>query len=169
MVIVLYFFLEPKIPIYNVENLDVKNFDLRKDDKLHSDIDVFVKAENPNQEIGLDYLENEVSIIYSGSIICKGKFPIFLQPVKNITNFNVTLKGDSDFGPEMQSRLIIEQKLGHIPLLVVVKLPIRLVISDFFHLRKFVVNVNCSLVIDQLQHNKRPKILKKEFTYDVHL
>jgi hypothetical protein len=64
----------------------------------------------------------------------------------------VTLK-DSDFGPEMKNQPIQDQKLGHIPLLLVV-------IDDFIHLRKFVVNVNCSLDIDQLQPNKRPKILK---------
>jgi len=72
----------------------------------------------------------------------------------------VTLKGDSDFGPEMKNQPIQNQKLGDIPLLLVVKVPIRLVIDNFIHLRKFVVNVNCSLDIDQLRPNKRPKSLK---------
>nr|KYP53407.1 hypothetical protein KK1_024789 [Cajanus cajan] len=60
-----------------------------------------------------------------------------------------------------------DQKEEKIPLLVVVRLPIRLVINDFIHLRKFVVHVNCSLVIDKVQPNKRPNILKKDFTYGI--
>jgi hypothetical protein len=38
-----------------------------------------------------------------------------------------------------------DQKLGHMPLPIVVKVPIRLVIDDFIHLRKFVVYVNYSI------------------------
>lgn len=74
----------------------------------------------------------------------------------------MTLKEYSYFGPEMQNQLLQDQQVGHIPLLIVVKVPTRLVTDGFIHLRKFVVNVNCSLVIDQMQPNKRPnKILNK--------
>ncbi|XP_058776862.1 NDR1/HIN1-like protein 6 [Vicia villosa] len=157
------------MPTYNVENLDVNNFDLQKSNNLHTDINVVMKAVNPNADIGLDYLQNEVSISYSGTKISVGKFQPFLQKGKETTIFNVTLKGDSDFDPILQNKLLLDQNLGHIPLLIMVKVPVRIVIDDLIHLRKFVVDVNCSLVIDQLKQNKKPNILKKDFTYDIHM
>lgn len=162
----LYYFLQPHIPSYNVDNLDVIGFDL-KGNKLYTDIAVSVKAENPNQGIGLEYLENEVTIMYSGSLLSKGSFPSFTQPGKNTTIVNVGLKGDIDFGPYMQNQLLADQKMGHIPLLIIVKVPVRVVLDDFIRLRRFFFNVNCSLVIDQLQPNKRPKILEKAFMYEI--
>ncbi|XP_061337599.1 NDR1/HIN1-like protein 6 [Gastrolobium bilobum] len=168
IVVGLYYLVKPTIPTYNVENLDVKAFDIRKDNKLYTEIAVVVKAENPNKDIGLDYGENNaVSLIYSGSELCWGKMPPFLQPGKNTTMVNVVLKGESDFGPEKQNQFMQDQKNGNIPVLITVKVPIRLVIDDFIHMRKFVVNVNCTVVIDQLQPNIRPNIKKKDFTYGI--
>lgn len=169
IIIAFYYFLQPHIPTYNVENLDVIGFDLQNNNKLHTDINVVMKAVNPNAGIGLDYLENEVSISYSGTIISAGQFQPFLQKEKEITNFNVTLKGDSDFDPTMQNKLLLDQNLVHIPLLIMVKVPVRIVIDEIIHLRKVDVDVNCSLVIDQLKQNKKPNILKKDFSYDIRM
>jgi hypothetical protein len=169
IIIALYYFLEPHMPTYNLENINVRDFALQNNNKLHTEIFIVMKAENPNENIGFDYLENQVSIIYLGSEFCAGQFDPFVQLGNETTIFNMTLKGDSDFGPELQNQLLQDQNSGQIPLLIVVKVPIRLVIDDFIHLRKIVVNVNCALVIDKLQPNKSPKILKKEFTYDGHL
>ncbi|KAJ1410695.1 Late embryogenesis abundant protein [Sesbania bispinosa] len=74
-------------------SLDVKAFDIRGDNKIYSDIVVVVKAENPNEGIGLEYLDNKVNIMYSGSTLCSGNFPPFLQPHKNTTKVNMELKG----------------------------------------------------------------------------
>ncbi|CAI8592622.1 unnamed protein product [Vicia faba] len=169
IIIAFYYFVQPHMPTYNVENLDVKSFDLQINNNLHTNINVVMKAVNPNADIGLDYLENEVSITYSGTVISVGQFQPFLQKGKETTIFNMTLKGDSDFDPIMQNKLLLDQNLGHIPLLIMVKVPVRILIDDLLHLRKFVVHVNCSLVIDQLKQNKKPNILKKDFTYDIHM
>jgi len=163
------YFLDPKVPTYNVENLDVKDFDLHDGNKLRTSINVVLKATNPNQYIALDYLDNKVGMQYSGSTLCLGNFPPTLQHGHATTNLNVVLKGDADFGPTMQLQLLKDQKMGYIPLLILVKVPIQLVIADFIHLKKFVVRVNCSMVIDSLEPNKKPKVLKKEFAYDFHL
>uniref|UniRef100_A0A0R0HK67 Late embryogenesis abundant protein LEA-2 subgroup domain-containing protein n=1 Tax=Glycine max TaxID=3847 RepID=A0A0R0HK67_SOYBN len=129
---------------------------LRKENKVYSDVVIVVKADNQNEDIGLDYLDNEVGIMYLGSQLSSGQIPPFLQPGKNTTKVNVELKGENEFGEK-----------GKIPLLITVKLPIRLVIKDLIHLRKVVVNVNCSVVIDKLEANKSPKILDKVFTYGI--
>ncbi|KEH39103.1 hypothetical protein MtrunA17_Chr2g0324111 [Medicago truncatula] len=163
------YFLDPKVPTYNIDNLDIKDFNIKNGIKLHTNINVVLKATNPNKYIALDYLSNEVSMAYSGSILSSGHFPPTLQHGHATTNLNVILKGDADFGPTMQLQLLKDQKMGYIPLLIMVKVPIQLVIADFFHLKKFVVRVNCSMVIDSLEPNKKPKILKKVLTYDFHL
>ncbi|XP_027343328.1 NDR1/HIN1-like protein 6 [Abrus precatorius] len=163
----LFYLLKPHIPSYNIDSINVKGFDFRKNNKIYSDIAVVVKAENPNEEFELDYLDNEVRLMYSGSQLCEGGFPPFLQPGKNTTTVNVELKGESDFDSEMQHNLMNDQKAKNIPLLITVKLPIRVVVDDMVHLRKFVVYVNCSLVIDQLEPNKTPSILSKDFTYEI--
>ncbi|RDX74858.1 NDR1/HIN1-like protein 6, partial [Mucuna pruriens] len=163
----LYYLFKPYVPSYDFQNIDVKSFDIGKEDKVRSDIVLVVNAHNPNEHIGLDYLENEVGIMYSGSQICSGQIPPFLQPGKNTTSIDVELKGEIELGPEIQNNFMEDQKEQKIPLLVIVRLPIRLVINDFIHLRKFVVSVNCSLVIDKVQPNKRSNILDKDFTYGV--
>ncbi|KAH1222572.1 NDR1/HIN1-like protein 13 [Glycine max] len=121
------------------------SFDIRKESKVYSDVVIVVKADNQNEDIGLDYLDNEVGIMYLGSQLSSGQIPPFLQPGKNTTKVNVELKGENEF----------------------VKLPIRLAIKDLIHLRKVVVNVNCSVVIDKLEANKSPKISDKVFTYGI--
>ncbi|KAK7401969.1 hypothetical protein VNO78_13876 [Psophocarpus tetragonolobus] len=163
----LYYLVKPNVPSYDIEDIDVKSFDVRKENNVYSNVMVVVKAQNPNQDIGLDYLENEVGIMYSGSILSSGQIPPFLQPGKNTTMINVELKGENKFDVEMENQFIKDSKEEKIPLLIIVKLPIRLVIKDFIHLRKFVVNVNCSLVIDKLEANTKPNILEKDFTYGI--
>ncbi|KAK7335500.1 hypothetical protein VNO80_27382 [Phaseolus coccineus] len=163
----LYYLLKPVVPSYDLEQIDIKSFDIRKDDKLYTEVMVVVKAENPNEEIGMDYLENRFRIMYSGSELCSGQIPPFLQPGKNITKIKVELKGETEFGAQLQNRFTEDQDLGKIPLLVTVKLPIRFVIKDFVHLKKVVVNVNCSVLIDKLEPNKKPSILEKDFTYGI--
>ncbi|KAK7290911.1 hypothetical protein RIF29_05689 [Crotalaria pallida] len=168
LIIAFYYFLNPHIPTYNIDNFDVTNFDMTKDNKLYTEFAIDVKAENPNEDIGLEYGENSISIMYSGSQISSGIFPPFLQPGKNVTNMNVVLKGQIDFDQRMQADLMLHTNEGYIPLLIMVNVPIRLVIHDFIRSKKLHVNVNCSLVIDSFLKQKKPKILKKYFTYGAH-
>lgn len=65
-----------------------------------------MKADNQNEDIGLDYLDNEVGIMYLGSQLSSGQIPPFLQPGKNTTKVNVELKGENEFGVEMQNQFI---------------------------------------------------------------
>lgn len=163
----LYYLIKPIVPSYDFERIEINSFEMRKDDMLYSDIVVVVKAENPNEDIGMEYLENEIRVIYSGAQLCSGEIPPFLQPGKNITNINVELKGETKFSAQRQNRFMEDQHVGKIPLLVTVKLPIRFVIKDFIHLHKIVANVNCSLLIDKLEPNSKPSILDKDFTYGI--
>ncbi|KAG5141048.1 hypothetical protein JHK84_034816 [Glycine max] len=104
-------FTEPKSPKLNKVALKFKkivasalklSFDIRKESKVYSDVVIVVKADNQNEDIGLDYLDNEVGIMYLGSQLSSGQIPPFLQPGKNTTKVNVELKGENEFGVEMQ-------------------------------------------------------------------
>ncbi|CAL0322642.1 unnamed protein product [Lupinus luteus] len=158
----------PHVPTYNIDYLNLTTFEIQNDNKLYSEVALIVNAENPNGIIGLEYDgENRISIMYSGSQLCSGNFTPFLQPGKNITKINVVLKGKIGFDQGMQQDFMQHNKEGNIPLLIMAKVPIRLVIDQFIHLKKIVVNVNCSLVLDHLQPYQNPKILTKDFTYAV--
>ena len=78
----------------------------------------------------------------------------------------VVLKGDSEFGSGLQEALMDNRHTGKIPLLVRVKVPVSVVLGNL-PLRQVVVFVNCSLVVDNLQPDKKAKILSSEYTYDV--
>ncbi|OIW18421.1 hypothetical protein TanjilG_10285 [Lupinus angustifolius] len=163
IILAFYYLLRPHVPTYNIDYLNLTTFDIHDDNKLYSEVGLIVNAENQNEIIGLEHDgENRITIMYSGSQLCSGNFTPFLQPGKNTTKINVVLKGQVGFDQEMQQDLMQHNKEGNIPLLIMVKAPIRLVIDEFIHLKKFVVNVNCSLVVDHLQPHQNPKILKKD-------
>ncbi|KAE9599856.1 hypothetical protein Lal_00046137 [Lupinus albus] len=168
IILAFYYLLRPHVPTYNIDYLNLTTFDIHDDNKLYLEVVLIVNADNPNEIIGLEYMgENRISIMYSGSQLCSGNFTSFLQPGKNTTKINVVLKGKIGFDQGMQLDLMQHNKEGNIPLLIIVMVPIRLVIDEFIHLKKFVVYVNCSLVVDHLQPYQKPKILKKDFTYAV--
>ncbi|KAK7272361.1 hypothetical protein RJT34_28899 [Clitoria ternatea] len=167
LVLGLYYLIKPIIPSYNVESFKVVTFDVKNSNRVYTDIVVVMKAENPNEGVGLDYLENEIRLIYAGTQLSSGQFPSFLQPGKNISMLNVELKGEAEFDDELQNKFIQDDQAEYIPLLITVRLPIRLVLDDLIHLKKFVVYVNCSLIIDQVDPKKQPNILEKHFTYAV--
>ncbi|KAJ6421959.1 hypothetical protein OIU84_026987 [Salix udensis] len=70
----------------------------------------------------------------------------------------------SEFGSGLQEALMDNRETGRIPLLVIVKAPISVMVKSLA-LRQFMVNVNCSLVVDNLAPNKRVRILSSTYTY----
>uniref|UniRef100_A0A6N2M2E7 Late embryogenesis abundant protein LEA-2 subgroup domain-containing protein n=1 Tax=Salix viminalis TaxID=40686 RepID=A0A6N2M2E7_SALVM len=103
-------------------------------------------------------------VAYSDSTLCSGKLPAFHQPGVNTTLIQVVLTGKSEFGSGLQEALMDNRETGKIPLLVMVSAPISVVLKSF-PLREVVVNVNCSLVVDNLAPNKKVRILSSEYAY----
>ncbi|QHN87009.1 LEA_2 domain-containing protein [Arachis hypogaea] len=96
-VAIMYFVFRPQIPMYGIDSLQVKAFEMRNDSKLYTEMAVVVRCENPNKKIGFKYGENNsVSIIYSDAELCVGKFEPFLQAAKNTVMINMTLKGERE-------------------------------------------------------------------------
>ncbi|KAI3457238.1 hypothetical protein Pfo_013901 [Paulownia fortunei] len=154
-----YTIYKPQIPSYKVEDLEVKAFDLRPDFSLKAEFLVTVKADNPNSNIGFIYgKDSSVNVIYSNNDLCTGKLPNFHQGHKNTTLMKVDLTGKSEFGSGLQEAFAESRKDRKIPLLVRVNVPVTVVVGEF-PLRQFKVFVNCSLLVDNLEPNKKIGIL----------
>ncbi|KAF6163148.1 hypothetical protein GIB67_025012 [Kingdonia uniflora] len=165
LVAVLYNYYDPKIPDYKVEHMDVGAFEFQEDFSLYTEFIVIVRAENPNEKIGIIYGKDSlVEVDYSESSLCSGKLPSFHQGYKNTTLLNVVLTGKSEFGSGLQAALMDNRKTGRIPLTIKVRVPVSVVLGEF-PLRQFTVLVNCSLVVDNLSPKKKVGILSSK--YDV--
>ncbi|PIN12653.1 hypothetical protein CDL12_14740 [Handroanthus impetiginosus] len=163
-----YFYIisMPKIPYYNIENLEVKAFDLQPDFSLKTEFVVTVRAENPNDKIGFVYGEDSsVNVVYSDSDLCNGKLPSFHQGHKNTTLMKVDLVGKSAFGSGLQEAFAESRKNHKIPLLVKVKVPVRVVVGEV-PMREIKVFVNCSLLVDNLAPNKKIGIISSNSSFD---
>ncbi|XP_022748779.1 NDR1/HIN1-like protein 6 [Durio zibethinus] len=160
---------KPQKPSYNVNQVEVKSFNIQTDLSLYAEISVSVKADNPNHFIGFIYgKESSVAVLYTGNTLCSGKLPAFHQPGNNITFLNILLKGKNEFGSGLQETLLQNQKNGKIPLIITVKAPVSVVIAGF-PLTQVVVHVNCSLVVDNLSPNQQIGILSSNYAYDIGL
>ncbi|KAH0653670.1 hypothetical protein KY290_031937 [Solanum tuberosum] len=75
-----YMYYKPKIPTYDFQSLDVKDFGYQPDFSVNADLILTMKANNPNTAIGFIYGEgSSVNVTYSDSNICTGKLPSFHQ------------------------------------------------------------------------------------------
>ncbi|KAJ4981731.1 hypothetical protein NE237_032568 [Protea cynaroides] len=131
----LYGLYNPKIPTYNVQGLDVGAFEVQPDLSLYTEFIINVKAENPNEKIGITYgKDSAVSVIYSDSTLCSGKLPAFHQGQKNTTLMKVVLRGKSEYGSGLQEAFNENQRTGRIPLLIMVRVPKILIFRDIIDL-----------------------------------
>ncbi|GMH07224.1 hypothetical protein Nepgr_009064 [Nepenthes gracilis] len=161
-----YTFYKPKLPSYKLSGFEVTAFDPQPDFSLYTEFLVTVRAENPNRHIGLTYKEGSVvSILFRGSELCSGKLPNFHQGHKNVTMIKVVLKGKTMLGSGLQEALMESKHGGRIPVIVSVKAPVVIVIGGDFPLRQFTVNVNCTMVVNNLTPGKKPSILSTDYSY----
>ncbi|KAH6827147.1 hypothetical protein C2S53_016101 [Perilla frutescens var. hirtella] len=168
-VVITYFYAVyvPHVPLYEIEKLEVKAFDMHPDLTLDTQILVTVRAYNPNSNIGFVYGDNgTVSLVFNQTdVLCSGKPPNFMQGHNNVTMIKVDLAGKSKFGPGLQAAYDENQKSQKpVPLLVTVEMPMRVVI-EHVPLREFRVFVNSSLMVDNLAPNKTIKIVSSDTVF----
>ncbi|XP_015936166.1 NDR1/HIN1-like protein 6 [Arachis duranensis] len=169
-VAIMYFIFRPQIPVYGIDSLQVKAFEMRNDSKLYTEMAVVVRCENPNKKIGFKYGEdNSVSIIYSDGELCAGKFESFLQAAKSTVMINMTLKGEREVDSKEKEQFMAQQKEGKIPLVLISNIPVTPVIGGNIHeLWNVSVRANCLMVVDNIQKDKTPNISHKECTFAAH-
>ncbi|OIT01258.1 PREDICTED: uncharacterized protein LOC109230598 [Nicotiana attenuata] len=163
-----YMIFQPKLPHYNVQALEIKEFGYQPHDfTLTIDIIVTIKAENPNKKIELTYGEaSSINMTYTDSTLCSGKLPAFRHGHKNTTIIQVELKGKSQFRSGQYEAMQENEKNGKIPLSVTAKVPVEVLVGET-PLKKFNVLANCSLIVNNLKPGKKADIVESKFTYSL--
>ncbi|GAB4824974.1 hypothetical protein Ancab_007847 [Ancistrocladus abbreviatus] len=162
-----YTIYNPTLPSYQITEFNVASFDVKPDFSVYTNFQVTIRAENPNQIIGLRYGEdNNVAIMFKDSVLCTGKLSNFHQGHKSVIMIKILLKGNSTLGSGLQEALKESEQAGRISLFVSMRVPIFIVIASRFPLRQFIAKVNCKMVVNSLKPSKKPEILSTEYSYD---
>ncbi|KAL6538262.1 hypothetical protein OROGR_012250 [Orobanche gracilis] len=151
-----------RFPVYTVEDLQVKAFDIQPDFSLNTELELSVRAHNPSKRVGYIYGDNNwVDVTFKDISICSGKAHGFTQGHENMTVVKFDLKGKSRFDSGLQQAFNESLTKHWIPLLVKLRVPVNIMLGDTT-LREIKAFVNCSLVLDNLAPNSTVGIISKD-------
>ncbi|CAK9165721.1 unnamed protein product [Ilex paraguariensis] len=165
---VLYLVFRPEAPKYTVEDIAIKGMNLTSSSPLSPEFDVTVRAQNPNNKIGIYYLTgSSVKVLYTDVNLCNGALPAFYQPSNNITLFQTVLKGPSIvLASSVKSGLVNDQRQGSVPFRLNIKAPVKIKVGSV-KTWKITVKVKCDVTVDSL--TAESKIVSKDCDYSVKL
>ncbi|PHU29409.1 hypothetical protein BC332_01502 [Capsicum chinense] len=165
---VLYLVYRPEAPKYAISNIAIKHFNVTTSSKISPELDVSVRAENPNNNLGMYYRKgSSVKVVYSGIDLSTGVLPVFYQPANNVTIFQTALKGSNVIlGSSVKTALRNEQKKGKVPFRVSIKAPVKIKIGAV-KTWEITVKVNCDVTVDAL--TVKSKLVSKDCDYSVRL
>ncbi|KAM3324290.1 NDR1/HIN1-like protein 13 [Capsicum chacoense] len=165
---VLYLVYRPEAPKYTISNIAIKHFNVTTSSKISPEFDVSVRAENPNNNLGMYYRKgSSVKVVYSGIDLSTGVLPVFYQPANNVTIFQTALKGSNVIlGSSVKTALRNEQKKGKVQFRVSIKAPVKIKIGAV-KTWEITVKVNCDVTVDAL--TVKSKLVSKDCDYSVRL
>ncbi|MCD7455381.1 hypothetical protein HAX54_027997 [Datura stramonium] len=165
---VLYLVYRPEAPKYSISSVNIKNFNFTASSKISPEFDISVRAENPNNKIGIYYRKgSSVTVVYSGVDLSTGALPTFYQPANNVTVFQTALKGSNVIlGSAVKSTLRNEQSKRKVPFKVNIKAPVKIKIGAV-KTWEITVKVNCDVTVDAL--TVKSKLVSKDCDYSVRL
>lgn len=165
---VLYLVFRPEAPKYTISGIAIKNFNLTPSSSVSPAFDVTVRAENPNNKIGIYYRKgSSVTVLYSDVNLSNGEFPAFYQPTNNVTVFKTPLKGSNVLlGSAVRTALRNEQKQGKVPFRVNIKAPVKIKVGAV-KTWEITVKVKCDITVDAL--TEKSKIVSNDCKYSVRL
>ncbi|XP_030454976.1 NDR1/HIN1-like protein 6 [Syzygium oleosum] len=167
--VVLYAVFQPKLPKYSIQKLRITNLRLNVDVTLYAKFDVQITANNLNKRIGIYYEKGGwLAVWYKNDKLCQGSLPIFYQGHKNVTEFNVTLSGETRSGSTLMNALQEQQQTGQIPLSLNVNAPVAVKLGRL-KLRKVRILGKCLLVVDSLSTNNLVSIRASDCSYKLKL
>lgn len=149
---ILYLVFRPESPNYSVENLSINGLNLSSSSQAISpEFDVTVRAENPNDKIGIYYEKgSSVKVYYSGINLCNGVLPAFYQPSNNVTIFQTALTGP---GVVLSSTdyqtLMNQQREGKVPFKLKLRVPVKLKVGSVKSWT-ITVKVSCDITVNGL-------------------
>lgn len=148
---VLCLVFRPQKPVYSITALSIAGFNVSSSSSLSPTFLTTFRAENPNQKIGLRYLNGgDVTVSFAGVSLCRGDWPAFFQGRRNLTSFQVPVTGASiRLSSAMRQQLEEAQRRREVALLIGIKVPVRL---KFGAVTSWTVTVNarCDVTVDTL-------------------
>lgn len=171
---IFYLVVKPRSPNYSVDAISVSGLNLTAANaaastaslKVSPEFDVTVRADNPNDKIGIYYEpKSSVEIYYDDVLLCNGSVPSFYQPSNNVTVFETALKGsDVVLTSTVKNSLLQAQSQGKVPLLLTVRAPVKIKVGSVKSWT-ITVKVDCDITVDSLTANA--KIFSKDCHYGV--
>lgn len=165
---VFYLVFRPESPRYTVDRIRMKGFNLTSTAPISPGFDVSIRANNPNDKIGIYYLKDgAANVFYNDVKLCGGVLPSLYQPSNNITVFQTALKGSNIvLERAVKTELLNAQKMSTVPFVLRVKAPVKIKVGSV-KTWEINVKVKCDVIVDAL--NERAKIISKKCNYSVRL
>ncbi|XP_074566512.1 NDR1/HIN1-like protein 13 [Curcuma longa] len=148
---VLCLVFRPQKPVYSITALSIAGFNVSSSSYLSPTFLATVRAENPNQKIGLSYLNGgDVTVSFAGVSLCRGDWPAFFQGRRNLTSFQVPMTGAGiRLSSAMRQQLEAAQRRREVALLIGIKVPVRLKVGAVTSWTT-TVNARCDVTVDTL-------------------
>ncbi|KAE7998821.1 hypothetical protein FH972_003328 [Carpinus fangiana] len=110
-----YLVFKPDSPNYSIDNITISSLNLTAATTtsvltVSPEFDVTVRADNPNDKIGIYYRkDSSVEVYYSDVRLCNSVLLVFYQPSNNVTVFRTALKGSGiELTSMMKNSLVME-------------------------------------------------------------
>ncbi|TKY57074.1 YLS9 protein [Spatholobus suberectus] len=168
---VLYLVFRPEAPKYSIENIAIRGINVTSPSSaaaISPEFNVTVKADNPNDKIGIRYLkDSSAEVFYNDARLCNGALPAFYQPSNNVTVFATALRGNGiELRSEDQRALLGAQTKREVPLTVRIRAPVKIKVASVTTW-KITVKVDCDVTVNEL--TAQAKIVSKNCNYSVDL
>lgn len=166
---IFYLVFRPETPNYSVNDISITGFNLSSSKlSISPQFDVAVRADNPNDKIGIYYEKgSSVTVYHSDVKLSNGVVPAFYQPSNNVTVFHTELSGSGIvLGNTVHEELVNQVKQGKILFSLRLKAPVRIKVGSVKSWT-ITVKVSCDVTVDKL--TAESKILSKDCDLNVKL
>ncbi|KAH6836719.1 hypothetical protein C2S53_007376 [Perilla frutescens var. hirtella] len=131
VVLIIWAAVQPRKLKYSIEHGSITGFNLTNE-KLNSDFDFVLRANNPNRRVSLYYDRIDVTVLYEDKSLSVNNVNPFYQPRRNVTfvDLDLTAKNAAVYGA-MARDLKMERATGVVNLDVRIRAKIRLKVGLF--------------------------------------
>ncbi|XP_058745526.1 NDR1/HIN1-like protein 13 [Vicia villosa] len=158
----------PELPYFALDSIAVNGMDLTSTSVISPAADVFIRADNGNNKIGIYYEKDSiVEIFYRDVRLCNGVLQAFYQPTNNVTVLQTVLKGKGIKLAETDRKALVKA-VGKwsVPLTLKMRVPVKIKVGlvKTWKIGDFVFD--CDVTVDQL--TAEAKIVDNDCSYGLH-
>lgn len=168
VVVSLCLITRPELPYFAIDSIVVNGMDLTSASVISPAVNVFVRADNGNDKIGIYYEKISIVEIFYGDVrLCNGAFPAFYQPTNNVTVLQAVLKGKGIKLAETDRKALMKAVAKwSVPLTLKLRVPVKIKVGlvKTWKIGDFVFD--CGVTVDQL--TAEAKIVDTDCSYGLH-